>query len=564
MPKPTVHPALAAHAAQFSRRVVKSGSMTYTYQGYNIASVSVIDAPDGLILVDCAAQEDNAKEIAADIAKQFDKPIKSVVYTHFHNDHVNGVEGFVSAEDVAAGKVSIWSHDALLGFVTSVSAGLGPIMGRRASYTFGAALPRGDDGFVHAGLGLPHNPGPRGFIAPTHTITERSKLFLCGLELELIPIPSETDDMIGVWLESERILLSGDCIQGNVFPNLYTLRGTPYRDPMQWVQTIDWILTELQPEIVVTHHAGPLIGRAEVDDVLTAYRDAIQFTHDQTVRFINRGWNAAAIAEKLKLPPHLATHPWLGEFYGALKHCIPAIYAGKIGWFSGDPIELDPLPRQDRARRYIALAGGHEQIVQVIRQALEEKEFIWALELAAYLVSDQPDNSVYKALKAQCLRDWAYQQSNANWRNWGLSCAMELDPPTEKPGAVKQLLMAPPGVVNELPVASILKSMTTRLIAEACFDVHIVVAFSVVSSTDVPDQSSACRSYALEIRRGVCQFHESLASSVDAELTFPRTFVTDLVLQKDRWPDAIKAQRVVVDGDTAAVERFFKYFEPPQ
>ena len=230
-PLPQVHPDLAAHAARYQRaKIVQTGALTHTLIGYNIANVSIIDAPEGLILVDAMAQEDDARRALADISARFPaKRIRAVIYTHFHNDHVNGVEGFVSADDVAQGEVEIWAHADLMHFVTEVSAGTGPIMGRRASYTFGAALPRGEEGFVHAGLGLPHNPGPRGFIAPTQTVAERTTVTLCGLTLELIPIPSETDDMLGVYLPAEEIFLTGDCIQGEAYPNLYTLRGTPYQ-----------------------------------------------------------------------------------------------------------------------------------------------------------------------------------------------------------------------------------------------------------------------------------------------------------------------------------------------
>ncbi len=379
---PAVNPALAEHAARISRKIVKPGERTHTLIGYNVANVSVIEAPEGLILVDGLAQENSAREAAADIAERFPgQPIRAVVYTHFHNDHVNGIEGFISQEQVTSGAVEIWAHADLMHFVTEVSAGMGPIMGRRAAYTFGAALPRGPEGFVHAGLGLPHNPGPRGFIAPTHLISERKQVRLAGLDIELIPIPSETDDMIGVYLPDEEILLTGDCIQGEVYPNLYTLRGTPYRDPMQWVATLDWIRHDLRPQQIVPHHGHPMTSPEEVSDVLTAYRDAIQFTHDQTVRYMNQGLRPDEIVQRVHMPAHLAGHPWLGEFYGTLKHCIPAIYVGKVGWFSGDPVDLDPLPPAERARRYVALMGGAEAVRQAAQTAAGEDDYLWAAEL---------------------------------------------------------------------------------------------------------------------------------------------------------------------------------------
>ena len=43
---PAVNPALAEHAARFSRKIVKTGERTHTLIGYNVANVSVIEAPE--------------------------------------------------------------------------------------------------------------------------------------------------------------------------------------------------------------------------------------------------------------------------------------------------------------------------------------------------------------------------------------------------------------------------------------------------------------------------------------------------------------------------------------
>ena len=45
----------------------------------------------------------------------------------------------------------------------------------------------------------------------------------------------------------------------------------------------------LRPAMLVPQHTRPICGEKEVMDVLTCYRDAIQFTHDQTVRYMNKG-----------------------------------------------------------------------------------------------------------------------------------------------------------------------------------------------------------------------------------------------------------------------------------
>ena len=103
-------------------------------------------------------------------------------------------------------------------------------------------------------------------------------------------------------------------------------------------------------------------------------RDAIQFVHDQTVRLMNKGLTAREIAARVKLPPHLATHPYLIEYYGTVEWSgtgchssarftgtpctVRAVYHGYLGWFSGRPAELHPLPVAEEARLLVELAGG--------------------------------------------------------------------------------------------------------------------------------------------------------------------------------------------------------------
>ena len=36
-------------------------------------------------------------------------------------------------------------------------------------------------------------------------------------------------------------------------------------------------------------HTKPIVGKEEINSVLTIYRDAIQYIHDQTVRVMNKG-----------------------------------------------------------------------------------------------------------------------------------------------------------------------------------------------------------------------------------------------------------------------------------
>ena len=72
--------------------------------------------------------------------KVTDKPVKAIVYTHNHIDHVAAVKAFTTEEDVAAGKVDIYAHETLMQGVINWASTVGPIEGRRTSYTAAAEL----------------------------------------------------------------------------------------------------------------------------------------------------------------------------------------------------------------------------------------------------------------------------------------------------------------------------------------------------------------------------------------------------------------------------------------
>ena len=50
------------------------------------------------------------------------------------------------------------------------------------------------------------------------------------------------------------------------------------------------------------------------------------------------------IAQIVKLPRHLQEHPYLQQFYGTVEWSCKAVFNQYMGWFSGKPSELHPLP----------------------------------------------------------------------------------------------------------------------------------------------------------------------------------------------------------------------------
>ena len=104
---PTVHPDLARHQAAMKAEIIPLNGHIYQAFGYSVVNCTLIEGDDSCILIDTMTGMEPAAVVAKEFKKITDKPIKTVIYTHFHADHISGTQAFVSEEDVAAGVVEV-------------------------------------------------------------------------------------------------------------------------------------------------------------------------------------------------------------------------------------------------------------------------------------------------------------------------------------------------------------------------------------------------------------------------------------------------------------------------
>jgi len=97
-----------------------------------------------------------------------------------------------------------------------------------------------------------------------------------------------------------------------------------------------------------------------------------------------------------------------------------------MGFYDGNPANLNPLAPQAAGKRYVAAMGGAEQVLSKARQAFDEGDYRWVAQLTNHLVFAEPDNADARQLQADALEQLGYQSENATWRNAYLSGAQEL------------------------------------------------------------------------------------------------------------------------------------------
>ncbi|MBO1737287.1 alkyl/aryl-sulfatase [Leifsonia sp. TF02-11] len=418
-----------------SRLVAKHGLFEvvegiYQVRGLDLSVMSFIETDNGVIVVDpLISRETAAAGLALYREHRGDRPVVAVIFSHSHIDHFGGVLGVVESADLEARRVQIVAPHGFLEHAIAENVYAGTAMARRAGYMYGAALTRGPQGQVGAGLGQTTSTGEAGILVPTIDVKETGERHTFdGVEIEFQLAPgTEAPSEMHFHIPRYRALCMAENATHNLH-NLLTLRGALVRDPHVWSQYLTEAIERYgdSSDVLFASHHWPTWGAERIRHFLSVQRDLYGYLHDQTLRYINQGYTGAEIAEIFELPPALVAEWSTHGYYGSVSHNVKAIYQRYMGWFDGNPARLWPHPPQAQAERYVAAIGGVERVVELARQAYDDGDFRWAATLLDHAVFTDPEHAAAKALYADTLEQLAYGSENGTWRNFFLSGATEL------------------------------------------------------------------------------------------------------------------------------------------
>ncbi|HEY9309093.1 MAG TPA: alkyl sulfatase dimerization domain-containing protein [Microbacterium sp.] len=496
----SVHPSLWRQ----SKLVAKHGLFEvvpgiYQLRGLDLSVMSVIEGDTGVIVVDpLISVETAAAAMALYRAHRGDRPIHAVIHSHSHIDHFGGVLGIVSEDDVEAGKVQIVVPEGFLEHSVAENVYAGTAMARRAGYMYGAALERGPQGQVGAGLGQTTSTGNPTILPPTLEVKATGETHtIDGVEFEFQMAPgTEAPSEMHFYLPRYRAL----CMAENAthtLHNLLTLRGAVVRDPHIWSQYLTEAIERYgdEAEVVFASHHWPTWGNEAVNGFLAIQRDLYGYLHDQTLRLLNQGYNGAEIAELIQLPPALEASWSTHGYYGSVSHNVKAIYQRYMGWFDGNPARLWPHPPQALAERYVEAIGGIDRVVELAQTAFDAGDFRWAATLLDHAVFADSDHAAARALYADTLEQLAYGAENGTWRNFYLSGATELregnfGTPTQT---------AAPLIIAQLTPEQLLDALAIRVNGPKAWDLDLAVDLTL---TDLG------RRFHVTLRNGVLVYVE--------------------------------------------------------
>jgi alkyl sulfatase BDS1-like metallo-beta-lactamase superfamily hydrolase len=515
--------------------------------GFDLANTIAIIGPEPkkeIVIIDTLGDTDSVDRVID--AMRHDGylppgplPIRAIIYTHNHIDHIGGVWSYLKAAEPrmpcptethsggdapfdadASDCIALIGQEQIVSGVNNTATVIGTMINNRSAYMYGNYLP--PDWVINDGIGPRVNRGTAAWRMPSRTFTNSMHLTAAGVKMNLIYVPSETDDELAVFIpDSENggsgnagLLQSAEVLQGPSFPNLYSLRGTSYRNPATWFRSVD-TLRKYDSWCMVPSHGTPLCGAENVQTLLQNFRDAVQFTHDQAVRWMNKGYTMQQLPELIKMPDYLIddlstiqtaktdTDPkdYLRAFYGSVPQAVRELYFGYLGWFQADPVGLAPIPARDEATRMVALMGGHDKVLSEAQSVFDKGDFQWSAELTSILVRRDPSDIQARELKAQAFEKLAAPVTNPNWRNWYITAARELRGLTPHSAIAGGLTS--PGIVDALPYGLWVNQWTLRLKAEQTIADKIDTTLGLWFS----DTSEG---YVLHIRRGICELDQQV------------------------------------------------------
>jgi linear primary-alkylsulfatase len=526
----------------------------YQVRGLDLSTMTIVEGDAGVLVIDpLISTECAAAALALYREHRGDRPVTGLLYTHSHADHFGGARGVVSAEDVASGRVPVLAPDGFLAHAVSENVFAGGAMTRRATYMYGALLPKGPAGQVGAGLGQTTSTGTVTLIPPTVDITRTGQEEVVdGIRMVFQLAPDTEAPAEMHFLFPERRAL---CIAENATHNLHnilTLRGALVRDPHGWAGYLDEAIGRFASEsdVMFAQHHWPRWGTERIVDFLAKQRDLYGYIHDQALRLLNKGYVGAEIAEELELPPSLEQEWHCRGYYGSVNHNLKAVYQRYLGWFDGNPAHLWPHPPVAAGERYVALAGGADALLAHAREAFERGDFRWVAELVNHLVFAEPDNSEAKELQARTLEQLAYGAENGTWRNFFLTGAHEL-----RHGSSGTGVTVPPDFVVSLTDQQLFDALAIQIDGPRAGDRRITLHWRF---TDTGGE------YAVTLRHGVLTHRPGVPrGDVDAVVSVERSAVNEVIAGSATLEALTASGRLAVDGDAGKLSELLGLLDPP-
>ena len=252
---------VSSHAAERVLTLTQVSKNAYYAEGVSalgsplnknfISNAGVVIGPTGVVVIDALGSPTLGQQLIDEIRKLTNKPIQFVIATHYHADHIYGLQSFI---DIGA---TVIAQESAKDYLNSDTAQL------RLQASRSELAPWIND--------------QTRLVPASRWIVEDTRMTLGGLDVDLIKMgPAHTPDDLAIYFPSEGVLFAGDLV----------FRGRiPYvgqADSLGWIHSLDKLLKR-DAQVFVPGH-GPSSTSAKED---------LQFTRDYLV-YVRQAMQQAA------------------------------------------------------------------------------------------------------------------------------------------------------------------------------------------------------------------------------------------------------------------------------
>lgn len=507
----------------------------YQVRGFDFANMTFVKGNTGWIIIDCLSSKETAEGAINFVNDYFGQiPVSAVIITHSHEDHYGGILGVL--DSFAKEDVKIYAPKNFVNSALEENVNVGVAMARRGIYMYGVELPKGEKGQIDNGIGKGQSIGTVTFTRNINEINEEyAEYTIDGVKMEFqLALDTEAPSEMFVYIPSERSLcIAEDC--NAIIHNLLTLRGAKVRDAVAWAKSIQKAIDLWGSTLtsVFGVHNWPRFGNQASIEYLEKQRDVYQYINDQTLRLINKGHTIEEVGRMVKLPRSLSDEWYNGEFYGTVIHNAKAVYQRYLGWYNGNPVDLNKLFPEESAKKYVEYMGGEDAVLTKARKSFIDGEYQWVAEVTKQVIYANPNNREAKLICADALEQLGYIAESGPWRNEYLMGAQEL-----RYGVIPVSgSFISEDVLNNLPLKDILYLLSIRIEGVKAGNLNYKINFII------PDRNEAALG---EVKRGIFRYiSDKISKDAAVTVTMQKEALYKLATTNEK-PDTSK---IKVQGD---------------
>ena len=294
-------------------KLVREADGVYVAEGFDFANISFLVDPAGVIAIDAGTTEESARTAMKALRQITNAPIRYVILTHSHWDHVGGLAAVREPGTVVIARANFGQELARM---------------RSSQQTFNWF-------FGSRPVGLD--------VRVDRVVSAEESLHHGSFDLRLIPARGgETEDALFIHLPRQGLLFVGDAFMPYVGPPFLS-EGSPegYIEALAMVRSIG-------PRRLI--HGHPPLTRFFNVDAAPGLETALRNLYERYLPEMVRGRPLAEILHDDYLSPTLRESPKAVIPYLITRdHFLQRMHRAKAGYWQADGEGMDVMTRSERA-----------------------------------------------------------------------------------------------------------------------------------------------------------------------------------------------------------------------